>query len=59
MPVDELQMTVDNEIAYSSTLPPSVPVFEPGDRQEMLRTAKIMIVDDEPINIKLVRKYSS
>jgi putative two-component system response regulator len=57
MPVDELQMTVDNEIAYSSALPPSAPVFEPGDRQEMLRTAKIMIVDDEPINVKLVRKY--
>ncbi|HET6326280.1 MAG TPA: HD domain-containing phosphohydrolase [Planctomycetaceae bacterium] len=57
MTVDELQMTVDNEIAYSSALPPSAPVFETGDPKEILRTAKIMIVDDEPINVKLVRKY--
>jgi putative two-component system response regulator len=57
MTVDELQMTVDHEIAYSSALPPSAPVFETGDPKEILRTAKIMIVDDEPINVKLVRKY--
>src|ERR1700722_18485453 len=57
MTVDELQITVDHEIAYSSALPPSAPVFETGAPKEILRTAKIMIVDDEPINVKLVRKY--
>jgi putative two-component system response regulator len=56
MSVDELQMIVENEIAYSNAVPP-VPAFEPNDQQQALRQAKILIVDDEPINVKLARKY--
>jgi putative two-component system response regulator len=57
MTVDELQMTVDNEIASSSTLPPGTPVFEPSEQARAVQASKIMIVDDEPINVKLARKY--
>jgi putative two-component system response regulator len=58
MPVDELQMIVENEIACSSAVPPA-PAFEPSNQQQALRTSKILIVDDEPINVKLARKYLS
>jgi putative two-component system response regulator len=49
-------MIVENEIACSNAVPPA-PAFEPNDQQQSLRTSKILIVDDEPINVKLARKY--
>jgi putative two-component system response regulator len=62
MTADELQMTVENEIAFSSAIPSgaipqSAPKFEPLQQEQALRGSKIMIVDDEPINVKLARKY--
>ncbi len=53
---DTLEKTVQNEMAHSSATS-SVPTLQPQEREQALRTAKILIVDDEPINVKLVRKY--
>ena len=51
-----LEKTVQNEMAYSSATT-SVPTLQPEEKEQALRAAKILIVDDEPINVKLVRKY--
>jgi putative two-component system response regulator len=51
-----LEATVQNEMAYSSATT-SVPTLQPQEQELALRSAKILIVDDEPINVKLVQKY--
>jgi putative two-component system response regulator len=51
-----LQNVVEPEQARSTATPHSA-TFEPSEQERALRSSKIMIVDDEPINVKLARKY--
>jgi putative two-component system response regulator len=53
---NDLQTVVEQELG-GSTAAPCGPAFDPSEREQALRTSKIMIVDDEPINVKLARKY--
>ena len=36
---------------------PTASVADPTSRDETVRLSKIMIIDDEPINVKVARKY--
>ena len=50
------QFISGEQASATSVAPASIPIA-PTD--EALLTRKIMIIDDEPINCKLVRKYLS
>jgi putative two-component system response regulator len=44
-------------ISETSSEPHHAAISNSVDRNEMLRSSKIMIIDDEPINVKVARKY--